>query len=209
VITGEDEARAFVAQRCDSDAFARLGRLVEMLGAENSRQNLVSAASTASVWQRHIADSIQLLDHVPRGTTPWLDLGTGAGFPGIVISVARPDCRVVLVESRKRRIEWLSALSAELGLRNCHIEGKRLEVVDSFDTAVISARAFAPLDKLIRLGKRFSTSDTTWLLPKGRTAEQEVSALPSELQSMFHVEQSATDADSGIVVGRIPRERFQ
>jgi 16S rRNA (guanine527-N7)-methyltransferase len=209
VISSEAEARAFVAQRCDGEALFRLDRLVELLKAENKRQNLVSAGSLDSVWQRHIADSIQLLDYVPRGTAPWLDLGTGAGFPGVVIAVARPASQVVLVESRKRRIEWLEGVVADLGLSRCRIEGARLEVVAPFASAVISARAFAPLDKTLALARRFSTSDTVWLLPKGRSAAQEVANLPKSLQTMFHVEQSVTDADSGIVVGRIAKERCE
>jgi 16S rRNA (guanine527-N7)-methyltransferase len=208
VIASEEEARAYVAQRCDGEALIRLDRLVELLRGENDRQNLVSAASLDSVWQRHIADSIQLLDHVPRGTAPWLDLGTGAGFPGLAIAIARPTTETVLVESRKRRVEWLRAVIDELALSKCRVEGQRLETVDTFPVAAISARAFAPLDKLVRLAQRFSTSDTVWLLPKGRSAAQEVANLPKRLRAMFHVEQSATDADSGIVVGRISEDRL-
>lgn len=206
MITNEMEARGFVAERSDSVAMERLDRFVGMLKEENGRQNLVSAGSLGSVWQRHIADSIQLIDFVPRGTGPWLDLGTGAGFPGLVIAIAQPETQVILVESRARRIDWLERVVQELGLDHCRIEGQRLEALPSFEAAVISARAFAPLEKLLSLAKRFSTSDTTWLLPKGRSAEQEVNALPKSLRSMFHVEQSATDDDSGIVVGRLAKD---
>ena len=69
---------------CDDVAMERLERLVALLAEENARQNLVSAVSLSEVWVRHIADSAQLLAHVPRETSsPWLDLGTGAGFPGL------------------------------------------------------------------------------------------------------------------------------
>jgi len=203
VIASEAGARAFVAERCDATALAGLDRFVQLLRTENEQQNLVSAASLASVWQRHIADSAQLLDHVPRETGYWLDLGTGAGFPGFVIAVMRPTWPVVLVESRKRRIDWLGSAVAALRLEYCHIEGHRLEMVPSTPAGVISARAFAPLARLIALSRRFSTNDTVWLLPKGRSAAQEVAELPPALRPMFHVEPSATDSDSGIVVGRI------
>ena len=203
MISGEEEARAFVAARCDGAAMARIERLVAMLAVENTRQNLIAAASLNSVWQRHVADSAQLLDHVPRETTSWLDLGTGAGFPGLVIAAMRPEWGLVLVESRRRRVEWLSEAVEALSLPNCAIEGRRLEDVAARPVGVISARAFAPLPKLIALARRFSTSDTLWLLPKGRSAAQEVAELPKSLKTAFHVEQSATDADSGIVVGRI------
>jgi 16S rRNA (guanine527-N7)-methyltransferase len=172
-----------------------------MIVEENARQNLVAKASESSIWLRHLADSAQLLGYVSRGTEPWLDLGTGAGFPGLVIAAMRPDIAVVLVESRKKRVDWLVRAATALGLTNCRIEGRRLEHVESFNAAVISARAFAPLVKLLSLSARFSTRDTLWLLPKGRSAVQELANLRHPAAGMFHVEQSATDSEAGLVIG--------
>ena len=203
MIATENEARDFVRARCDEQALSRLVQLEQLLTAENQHQNLVSASSLGAMWQRHIADSAQLLDFVPRGTTPWLDLGTGAGFPGLVIAAMRPDWSVVLVESRGRRIDWLRTAIEQLDLTSCTVEGRKLDDVSTFPAAVISARAFAPLPKLIASARRFSTSGTYWLLPKGRSAAQEVAELPPQLQAMFHVEQSVTSVDSGIVIGQI------
>ena len=207
MIADEAEARDFVEKRADAPAIQRLERLAAMLVAENQRQNLVAAASLSSIWQRHFADSAQLLDHVPRETLedgPWLDLGTGAGFPGMVVGILRPDLPVVMVESRKRRIEWLEHCVAELALDQCSVAGSNLQAVESFKASVISARAFAPLPKLLNLSARFSTRDTTWLLPKGRRAAQELAELPRRFAKGFHVEQSQTDAESGIIVGNLP-----
>jgi 16S rRNA (guanine527-N7)-methyltransferase len=114
----------------------------------------------------------------------------------------KPDMPVVLVESRKRRVDWLSRAVSLMGLENCRIEGTRLENVKAFDAGVISARAFAPLDRLLTLSARFSTRSTCWVLPKGRSAAQEVSELPKNRRAMFHVEQSHTDSEAGIIVGR-------
>lgn len=199
----ETTARAFCAARVDQITLDRLDRLAVMLADENGRQNLVSASSLAHVWERHFADSLQLLDHVSRETPglPWLDLGTGAGFPGLPIAIANPDRKVVLVESRRKRVEWLERVIAEMGLARCRVIGARLELVEGFPAGQISARAFAPLDKLLRLSARFSTPSTTWLLPKGRSAAKELSAEAQTIQAMFHVEQSATDAEAGILVG--------
>ena len=196
-----EQARAYCAGRCDSAAMVRFAEFVEMLASENERQNLVSAASLADAWTRHIADSIQLLDYVSRETSRWLDMGTGAGFPGLVIALARPDLDVVLVESRKRRVEWLEQVCDRFQLSNCRVIGSRLETIESFPAAVISARAFAPLAKLLRLSSRFSTPDTTWLLPKGRSGAQELQEQSTSVQAMFHVEQSATDAEAAIIIG--------
>ncbi|QKG70911.1 16S rRNA (guanine(527)-N(7))-methyltransferase RsmG [Erythrobacter mangrovi] len=201
MIETEEQARAYVAGLCDGRAMVRLERLVTALGEENERQNLVARNSLSMVWQRHIADSAQLLNRDDLGVGPWLDLGSGAGFPGLVIAAMRPELPVILVESRKRRIEWLAHCVQLLGLGECRIEGRRLELVESFPARVISARAFAPLDRLLRLSARFSTSDTRWLLPKGRSAEQEVQGLTESLRQMFHVEHSLTDPEAGIVIG--------
>ncbi len=205
MITTEDQAREWLRAlpECDEAAWVRLETLIAMLVEENRQQNLVSAASLDQVWLRHIVDSAQLLPYVPRETsTPWLDLGTGAGFPGLVIAALRPECEVVMVESRTRRIEWLDRARIAMGLDNARVAGQRLELVESFPVSVISARAFAPLEKLLTISSRFSTSDTVWLLPKGRSAKQELEDL-RKWRHMFHVEQSLTDPQAGIIVGKL------
>lgn len=206
MIETEEQARAFCAERCDSAAMERLERFIPMLAVENQQQNLVSKPSLEMVWTRHIADSVQLFDYVPRGTMaeigPWLDLGTGAGFPGLALALARPDLSMMLVESRKRRVEWLQRICDEFGLSNCRVIGSRLESVETCEVGVITARAFAPLGKLLELSARFSTRSTTWLLPKGRSGAIELSEQPAAIRAMFHVEQSATDPSAGILVGK-------
>lgn len=203
MIASEEQARAHVAARCDPAAMARIELFIEALREENARQNLVARPTLETVWQRHIADSAQLLDHVPRETGPWLDLGSGAGLPGLVIAAMRPDWPVVLVESRRKRIEWLERMVAHLDLPRCRVEGARLEQVQTFAAGVISARAFAPLARILSLSSRFSTADTLWLLPKGQSAAQELQDLPKRQSALFHVEQSQTDPRSGIIVGRL------
>lgn len=203
MIATEDQARAYVAGLCDPVAMDRLDRLIRALAEENERQNLVARATLPAVWQRHIADSAQLLEYVPRETGTWLDLGSGAGLPGLVIAAMRPEWPVVLVESRRKRIEWLERMRDELALEHCRIEGTRLENVDSAPAGVISARAFAPLERILALSARFSTSETLWLLPKGRSAAQELQELPKRQRALFHVEQSRTDSASGIIVGKL------
>ncbi len=205
ILTGEAEARAWLVTLPEWDAAAgeRLECLVAMLSEENQRQNLVSAASLTEVWLRHVADSAQLLTHVPRETgSPWLDLGTGAGFPGLVVAALRPDYKVVMVESRGRRAEWLESARVALGLEQAEVLCTRLELLPTQSYRVISARAFAPLPKLLQLSARFSTADTCWLLPKGRSARQELLDLAGWTH-MFHVEQSLCDASAGVIVGKL------
>jgi 16S rRNA (guanine527-N7)-methyltransferase len=119
-----------------------------------------------------------------------------------VIAILRPECRVEMVESRSRRIDWLNRVCDTLGLVNASVKGARLELVDTHKVRAISARAFAPLPKLLDLSARFSTEETIWLLPKGRSARQELDELKG-WNHLFHVEQSLTDADSGVIVGTL------
>ena len=185
-------------------AAARLGEFVRLLTDENRSQNLVSQASLDAVWTRHVIDSAQLLKHVPHGTMPkrWLDLGTGAGFPGVVIAALLPDTEVVLVESRTRRIDWLERASRALELANVRIAGCRLEALDDRPFEAISARAFAPLDRLLDLAWRFSTTETIWLLPKGRSAQLELDSLQG-WQHSLRILPSETDSAAGIIVGMV------
>ncbi len=197
------QARSFVAERTGERGMARLDILDRELREENVRQNLVSSASLDSLWRRHFTDSAQLLDYVPRETVgPWLDLGSGAGLPGLVIAAMRPEISVVLVESRRKRIDWLNRMIDVLDLAQCRVEGRRLELVESFPAKIISARAFAPLPRLVDLSARFSTSGTHWVLPKGRSAAQEIAEMPRRFRKMFHVEQSQTDPEAGIIIGK-------
>ncbi|KQM21848.1 16S rRNA (guanine(527)-N(7))-methyltransferase RsmG [Novosphingobium sp. Leaf2] len=205
MIETEAAARAWLATlpEFDSQAQDRLDLLVKLTREENQRQNLVSAGSLEHVWTRHIVDSAQLLRFVPRETSsPWMDLGTGAGFPGLVIAALRPECEVVMVESRTRRVEWLQRAADAMGLRSAKVIGARLETIPSAPRACISARAFAPLGKLLNLSARFSTSDTVWVLPKGMSAQQELDNLRN-WRHTFHVEHSVTDPQAGIIVGTL------
>ena len=126
----------------NDEVLDRLEDLAVLLTAENDVQNLVSDASLAELWVRHYADSAQLLRHVPNDAgLPWLDLGTGAGFPGLVIAILRPQQEVIMVESRARRIDWLQRACVALELDQARIVGMRLEQVPTQPAAAISACA--------------------------------------------------------------------
>lgn len=206
MISTEDEARAYLAGLTDAEGMARLEAFAALVLAENQRQNLIAKATESHIWQRHIADSAQLLENVSRETLganaggPWLDLGSGPGFPGLVIAILCPNMPVVLVESRSRRVEFLESAIAALDLRKCRVEGQRLERITPFAARAISARAFAPLPKLLSLSAPFSTSTTRYVLPKGRSAAQELETVKPSIRAMFHVKHSLTDPDAGIIV---------
>lgn len=204
-LDGEAAARDWLTTQFapTPEMWARLDRFASLLVAENSRQNLIAASTVPHFWVRHIVDSAQLLAFDERGGDGlWLDLGSGPGLPGMVIAILseRP---IWLVESRKRRCTFLSETAAALGVGSqVRVVESRLERLPSHPMATISARAFAPLDKLMGLSARFSTKSTRWLLPKGQNAVKELALLPASWQTLFHVEQSVTDPDSAILVGR-------
>src|SRR3546814_7900201 len=102
-------------------AWAGLERFAAMLVAENGRQNLIAASTIPTLWVRHIADSAQLLALDRDGDGLWLDLGSGPGLPGLVVAILseRP---LMLVESRKRRCEFLRAVAEDLGLHHVEVE---------------------------------------------------------------------------------------
>ena len=215
MIVTENEARAYVAGLTDAVGMARLETFAAMVLEENQRQNLIAKPTEPHIWQRHIADSAQLVD-VSRGSEallkaetfganaggPWLDLGSGPGFPGLVIAALHPNMPLVLVESRARRVEFLNRAIAALDLPKCRVEGQRLERVAPFPARAISARAFAPLPKLLELSAPFSTRATVYVLPKGRSAAQELESVKPSIRTMFHVKHSLTDPDAGIIVKR-------
>ena len=178
----------------------RLDQFVAMLREENARQNLVSAASLDQVYVRHIVDSVQLWRLAPDAKS-LLDLGSGAGLPGLILAILS-DAPVTLVESRRLRAAWLQRAAETLRLGNVKVEASRLELVKSFPAAVITARAFAPLPKLFALAHRFSTEETLWILPKGRSAAEELASVAATWHGQFHMEPSVTDPDSAIILAR-------
>jgi 16S rRNA (guanine527-N7)-methyltransferase len=206
-----DEAEARERLDVPRETLGRLEAFAALLRTENDRQNLVSRASLETLWARHIFDSAQLARIAPADARCWLDLGTGAGFPGLIVPLFHP-ADVVLVESRRLRAEFLRTAASTLGIEDrVEILCTRLEALPQRSFDVISARAFAPLPKLLAVAERFSTSETMWILPKGRNAKSELDAALASWQGDFRLEASLTDDDAGIVVAsrvrRKPRGR--
>jgi 16S rRNA (guanine527-N7)-methyltransferase len=202
-----DEAEVAMQLDVPRETLERLKAFAQLLRCESERQNLVSKASLDSLWDRHILDSVQLVQFAPQSARTWLDLGTGAGFPGLLVPLFHP-AHVVLVESRRLRAEFLRVAACTLGVEErVEILCSRLENLPAREFDVISARAFAPLPKLLALAERFSTPETLWILPKGRNAKSELEAARSSWQGDFRLEPSLTDAEAGIVVATRVRHK--
>ncbi len=195
-----DEAGARTRFNVPRETFARLEAFVALLVAENEHQNLVSRGTLEGVWSRHILDSAQLLRFAPSPQASWLDLGTGAGFPGLIVGLLHQG-PLTLVEERRKRVEFLQRAAEILGIEDrVSIEGVRVEKLESEQFDVISARAFAPLERLLELSHRFSTAKTRWILPKGRNAASELEAAKASWHGEFRLEQSLTDPGAMIIV---------
>ena len=205
----EDEARSWIANRCGAHAIERLERYGDLLVDEVGRQNLIAASTLPTLWARHLVDSAQLLELAPSGTGEWIDIGSGAGLPGLVIALAS-DWRVTLVEPRRLRVAFLNRCIEELGLvGRVTVEASKIESVRRAAPArVISARAVAALPQLIASAVHLADRETIWLLPKGSRAQSEVAEARRSWQGAFHVKQSVVDPDSGIVVAsQVARRR--
>ena len=196
----ESQARAWLKAQFDvsRETLDRLDAFAALLRHEGRRQNLVSATSLDRLWSRHIADSAQLIRFAPDRQASWVDLGSGAGFPGLIVAVLHGG-PVTLIEDRRLRVEFLSRAAETLGIA-VEIVGTRVERVARRPFDVISARAFAPLPRLLELGARFSTGNSIWILPKGKSAQTELEAVRPSWQGDFRLEPSLTDDDARIVV---------
>jgi 16S rRNA (guanine527-N7)-methyltransferase len=199
----EDQARQWIAERfaVSRETMERLEAYVRLLLEEAERQNLIAASTFDTVWMRHIVDSAQLLLHAPVDDGGlWVDVGSGAGLPGIVIAILS-DWHMELVESRKGRIAFLLSLVEQLGLSRVRINGNKVERVTLAEPAsIISARAYAPLDRLFETTLHLADRGTVWLLPKGKNCQNELDNTQPIWQGVFHVERSMTDAESSILI---------
>lgn len=180
------------------ETFEKLELFESLVVAENAQQNLVSRASLPDFWNRHIIDSAQLIRFAPR-TGRWIDLGSGAGMPGLVVAIIG-DFDVTLVEPRRLRAEFLAKVVDALNLSTRVCCTKAELVTGNYD--VISARAVAGLSRLLKISRHLSTGNTVWVLPKGKSAQSELAEARRAWQAAFHVERSLTDRDSSIIVAR-------
>jgi 16S rRNA (guanine527-N7)-methyltransferase len=188
------------------ETLALLDRYAALLRAESGRQNLVSASTIERIWDRHILDSAQLVKFAPSPQSSWVDIGSGAGLPGIIIAILLSG-PVLLVEPRRLRAEFLERAVAELELQpRVKVAASKAEkVAGGFD--VITARAVADLDKLLRISTHLSTRKSLWVLPRGRSAESELADARINWHCVARSVPSMTDPDSRILLLRNVKAR--
>jgi 16S rRNA (guanine527-N7)-methyltransferase len=187
------------ARPVSRETLGLLEAFVERLKAANREQNLVAASTLDQVWERHVLDSAQLVRFEPRAGASWVDIGSGAGFPGIVIA-ALAQGPMTLIEPRRLRAAFLQETVDALGLsgRVSVLPSKVENVGGRFD--VITARAVAPLGRLLGLANHLAHSGTIWALPKGKNAKSELAEAQRSWQCGARSEASCTDPEANILV---------
>jgi len=220
-VTPAEFSREFDVSR---ETYERLEAYIALLARWNARINLVAPATIDSAWTRHIADSAQLFDLAPVSASSWIDLGSGAGLPGLPVAALAaekaPGLHVTLVESNTRKAAFLATAAREMGL-DVTIERRRIEALAPRPYDVVSARALAPLDRLCGLAHRFCAqrpgelSDerpgrhtnrdpsrgTVFLFPKGARLDSELTAATAHWH--IRAERIASRTDPEAIVLRI------
>ena len=154
-------------------------RYAEMLSTWGIERGLIGPKEGDRIWDRHIANCVPVTTLIKEGASV-VDIGSGAGLPGIVIALARPDTQVTLVEPLQRRVDFLNEVVAELKLPITVIRGKAETSRGSFD--VVTSRAVAPLPKLLPMVRHLIKSGGSLLAIKGESAQAEIDATPLNKQ---------------------------
>ncbi|MBV7380076.1 16S rRNA (guanine(527)-N(7))-methyltransferase RsmG [Maritimibacter dapengensis] len=168
----------FFADQVDvsRETLERLEIYARLIERWNPKINLVSRRTLDDLWNRHFLDSAQVFDAAPLNASTWADLGTGGGFPGLIVAImaadVRPDLRVTCVESDSRKATFLRTVLRETGV-SATVLNKRIEAVEPLAADVVSARALAPLPRLLDFADRHLAENGTALFSKGEGYEKE------------------------------------
>ena len=199
-----DRARALALVNVSRETLARLDRFVDLLLAWQRTTNLIAPSTIPSLWVRHIADSLQLLDLAPEGARIWADLGTGGGFPGLVIACALaeiPGAQAHLIESNARKAAFLREAVRETGAA-AEVHTGRIETTRLGDIDVVTARALAPLNQLFTLLEPFLKKGAQALLPKGQDVDAELTEATKYWKFTGELVPSKTSAAGRILIVR-------
>jgi 16S rRNA (guanine527-N7)-methyltransferase len=175
---------------------ARLARYENILLERNQTLSLISDTTADIVWARHFLDSAQLLPLIPEPDQPVVDIGTGAGFPGLVLAILGLP-QVHLVENNMQKVAFLRSVAELLDLP-VKIHGMKSDAIKPFVAGAVTARALKPLHQLLGLGRRFLGQNSVCLFPKGRRAEEEMAVAARKWHMKAERFPSMTDPESTI-----------
>lgn len=201
------QGRNEVAARVSRETLARLDLLADLLIHWQKTINLVAPASLPHLWSRHIADSLQLVDMAAAESRRWVDLGSGGGFPGLVVAAVlaeRPDADVTLVESDSRKAAFLreAARLAELPVTVLPSRIEQVAAVLAPGVEVVSARALAPLPRLLELAAPFLAQGATGLFLKGQDVDNELTQAAKSWRIDAEMRASLTDGGGHVLIVR-------
>lgn len=183
------------------ETIERLEIYASLLTKWNQKINLVSRESLKDLWERHFVDSSQLFHVCPQGGA-WLDMGSGGGFPGLVVAIlakgAGSAAEVTLIESDQRKAAFLRSVARETGV-TCRIIASRIEAAPPQKAQTVSARALTDLSNLLGFTERHLAPEGTALFPKGRNWKKEVQSASGEWQFDFVPITSWTDPEAAIL----------
>jgi 16S rRNA (guanine527-N7)-methyltransferase len=183
------------------ETLARLKAYADLLADWNARHNLVAKSTLPDLWHRHMWDSAQLLPLIPPAAHTLADLGSGAGFPGLVLAVMRPDLKITLHEATTKKCAFLQAASDRMGVK-VDIHNARLEDLIRQPFDVVTARALAPLPLLLGYAHRFTGPNTVCLFLKGQNVGAELTEASKYWSMKASQVQSQTDPSAAIVTVR-------
>ncbi len=180
----------------------RLNEFCLMVKKWNERINLISRNTVPNIWERHVVDSLQLVSLIDRPVNRWVDLGSGGGFPAIVLAIQNADVQfadeIALVESDVRKSVFLETVIRELGL-NAFVMRSRIENIPDLAADVVSARALASLTQLLGFSVKHGKPESISLFPKGKKWQTEVAEARICWQFEYDVYPSKTSDDSVIL----------
>jgi 16S rRNA (guanine527-N7)-methyltransferase len=189
------------------ETLARLEAFAALLVDWNQRLNLVGHSTLEDLWRRHILDSAQLRALIPSTTRSLVDLGTGAGFPGVVLAIMGGPAAIHLVESDQRKCVFLREALRLTGAA-AKVHAARVEAVPEFPADIVTARALAPLPRLLDFAERFLGPDTVCLFLKGRSAAEELTLARKDWTMSADLLPSRSDPTGAILrLSQIRRER--
>ena len=183
------------------ETLARLKAYADMLADWNARHNLVAKSTLPDLWQRHMWDSAQLAPLIPENARTLADLGSGAGFPGLVLAVMRPRLAVTLHEATTKKCAFLQAAAERMSLRVI-IENARMEDRPASPFDVVTARACAPLPLLLDYSYRFTGPNSVCLFLKGQNVGSELTEAHKYWNMKASQVPSQTDPSGAIVTVR-------
>lgn len=182
------------------ETIERLQALVDTLGRWQKSINLIGRGTVDDVWNRHVLDSAQLLPLIPRTAETLVDLGSGGGFPGLVIAALVPHLRVTLIEADARKAAFLAEAARRMGLeRTAIIRIGRIEAVEPVKSDVVTARALAPLSQLLSWAARHRGDTTICLFHKGKGWQSELTEAMKSWDISLQPSTSITHIDAVIL----------